>query len=335
MITRIVFSVLNLFFIGCISTYAQSIKSKPLQNQVSITLENDYFVFKNTDRYYTSGIFASYDKAMKPKKSTVLNKTFKIEVGQMIFKQFTRKVWPTVLVSNAYPGGIGVIDRPITGYLFGKYSQQIFYKKQIMLQWGASVGTIGPMSLGRQVQSGFHKTSGVGNWWDWVWDYQLRSEVGVNLHSKFAFSIFKNKRESILQVTPITQATLGTTFTDASQSLFLQIGKTNAMHQSGFWNSRIAEKATTKPIHKNEIFFYYLPTAKYQMYNATVQGGYFLNDKGPIVSDIKPWVISHKLGAMFANDKYSFDASVVYLSKEAETQFNDHAYGSIRFAYRF
>jgi lipid A 3-O-deacylase len=329
---RIVALILVVFFSGIVPSSAQQKKSKPRCSQYTFTLDNDYFLLNGSDRYYTNGVFLSFDQAISAKKLSVIKKTYTIDAGQMIFKQFTRKVWPTVLVSNAYPGGVGAIDRPITGYLFGKYSQSSFYKKQRMVKWGVSVGSIGSLSFGKEMQSGFHKSTGVGNWWDWVWDYQLKSEVGINTHGQFAFSVFKGN--SFVQVTPITNATLGTIFTEASQSVLIQIGKANEMHESAYWNSRVSNNCGLLR-HNTEMFFYYLPGIKHQFYNATVQGGLFAKDKGPITSEVKPWVASHKVGAMLSNGKYTFDMGVVFMGKEAASQFNNHAYGSIKVAYRF
>lgn len=307
-------------------------ESKPgFTKQISIEWDNDYFALGGTDRYYTNGIYLNYKLLAKNSKPGE-KKIWDFELGQAIYKQFTRKVWPTVLASNMYPGGIGALDRPITGYLYGKVSRLHFFDKEQLFEYGISVGTIGDNSFGRQTQANWHKASGVGDWWDWVWKYQLESELGVNLHGQFAKSLFKHDASRFFNLTSLTKATLGTSFTDASQSLVLQAGRFGKMNASSYWNSRLQNQKEEK--QSREYFFYYAPEIKFQVYNATVQGGLFRDDKGPIVSDPEPVVITHTIGAMYGNNRLSAGAGVSFMSKEAQSQRYNHVYGKVQFAYR-
>jgi lipid A 3-O-deacylase len=310
---------------------SQQVKNKAYTKQASLALDNDYLL--GTDRYYTNGIYLSFDKLSRNQNPKVAKKIVGFELGQAIYKQFVRKVWPTVLASNMYPGGVGAIDRPITGYLYGKVKKKIFYTNNHLLQYGISVGTIGPASLGKEVQSGWHSASGVGSWWDWVWNYQLKNEAGINAHGQYAFPILKGKPGSLVNLTSVTNATLGTLFTDVSQSVVLQIGKTNSMRESSYWGSRMGHETTAN--NKKEIFFYYAPEIKYQVYNATVQGGMFGDDKGPITSTPERILFTNSFGLLYGTHRYTVNIGVVFLTKEAVSQRYNHGYGKIGFAYRF
>lgn len=49
-----------------------------------------------------------------------------LEVGQKIFAAHSRKILPSPNIPLNIPGGIDQIDRPIAGYLFGKFSRTSF-----------------------------------------------------------------------------------------------------------------------------------------------------------------------------------------------------------------
>ncbi len=58
-------------------------------------------------------------------------------------------------------------------------------------QWGVSAGTIGKASLGKEMQNSFHRLINVNRSWGWIWDYQLKTEPGVNLHGLYAKELLK------------------------------------------------------------------------------------------------------------------------------------------------
>jgi hypothetical protein len=251
----------------------------------------------------------------------------------MIYTAYSRKILPAG--QSNIPGGISQIDRPIAGYLFGKISSSTFYHDRRLLTLGISVGTIGDNSLGKEVQEFWHKMIGVKDYWNWVWDYQVKNEVGANVHGTFANAIIDPKQQSLFQVTPITQATLGTTFTNLSQSVLLQFGKLRPMSSSSYWHSKLQLSGASADNKNMELFFYYRPEVKYQLYNATIQGGMFRSDKGPLVSEPQPFVFLHEIGVRFSVPKYCVGYYVTFQSKDAKGQFYRQSYASVFVAYRF
>jgi hypothetical protein len=201
-------------------------------------------------------------------------------------------------------------------------------------QWGISLGTIGKAALGEQMQDGFHRLIDVDpSLWGWIWDYQVKTEPGVNLHGLYAKELIADKT-TFFQLTPVTNLTLGTSFTNISEGLFFQFGKLKPVMESAYWNASVEEKGE-RNAKEFELFFYYLPQLKYQLYNATVQGGLFRKDKGPITSSVKPLVFTQQLGALCSLDRYTLRLGVVFESKEAASQRFNHTYASIQGCYRF
>ncbi len=275
------------------------------------------------DRYYTNGLMINYSRVHPSKNAAILKQVSQYEIGQKIFTPFSRKI-----------DSVSQIDRPVTGYLYAHYSQSRFIARNQFYEWGISVGTIGKASLGKAMQNSFHKIIDINsNRWGWIWDHQLKSEPGINLQGRYARGLL-NDKTSFLQITPVTQATVGTSFTNLSQGLLVQIGKINPLHQSAYWNASVTDKQTTAPA-RAELFFYYHPEIKYQLYNATAQGGLFRKDKGPITSSIEPFVVMHQVGALFTLNRYTLKSALILQSKETSSQRFTHNYGSLQMSYRF
>ena len=303
------------------STEAQQHTS--YSKQLSITTENDFYLMQGKDAYYTNGIMINYSKIHHSGSAKFIKQTDQYEIGQKLFTAYSRKIYD-----------VSEIDRPIAGYLYAKFLRSGFMTRNRFFQWGVSLGTIGKAALGKQMQNGFHKLINVDpSLWGWIWDYQLKTEPGINLHGLYGKGLIENKT-SFFQLTPVTNLTLGTSFTNVSEGLFFQLGKLKPSDESAYWNASVEENdaGTTK---KTELFFYYLPELKYQLYNATVQGGLFRKDKGPITSSVKPFVFTQQLGALCSLDRYTLRLGVVFETKEASTQRLNHVYASIQGSYRF
>ncbi|MES2892246.1 MAG: lipid A deacylase LpxR family protein [Bacteroidota bacterium] len=305
-----------------VSLQAQQTGNKNFSKQISVVTDNDRYLLQGNDRYYTNGLVARFSKLHPVTNAKTLKRVDHFEVGQKLFTPYSRKIYD-----------VTQIDRPVTGYLYGKYTQSRFLVRNQLVELGASLGTIGKASLGEAMQNSFHKLIGVNSeWWGWIWDYQLKSEPSINLHGKYAVGLL-NETSSFFQLTPVTQATLGTGFTNISQGVLIQLGRFNHLHESAYWNA--VTQNTSTPAARTEIFFYYHPEVSYQAYNATVQGGLFRKDKGPIVSSPKPFMFVHQVGGMLSISRYILKLEAVLQSKEAKSQLFDHNYGSIQVSYLF
>ena len=317
------FKLISIIFCLFFFFASEAQHSSSYSNQLSFTTENDYYLMQGKDAYYTNGILINYSKIHHPRKRKFIKQTDQYEVGQKIFTAFSRKIY-----------NVSEIDRPIAGYLYAKFLRTSFLTHNRFFQWGVSLGTIGKPALGKQMQNGFHKLIDVDpGIWGWIWDYQLKTEPGINLHGLYAKGLIDDS-ESFFQVTPVTKATLGTSFTHISQAVFFQLGNLKPSGESAYWNASVEEKGV-KAIKKTELFLYYLPELKYQLYNATIQGGLFRKDKGPITSTVNPLVFTQQLGALCSLDRYTLRLGIVFETKEASTQHFHHVYASIQGCYRF
>lgn len=312
--------LLFLCLLAMLPRYATAQTVAPYSQEFSVTSENDRYTFQGKDGYYTNGLLLNYTRAFSGKKGQ--KRLNSIELGQKMFLPYERKIF---LPSE--------IDRPVTGYLYLRYTRTHFSRANGLWQLGASVDAIGDASGARSVQNLFHRWIGISSRWSWVWDYQLNNGVGTNLHGSFAKGLVKHDGSSVFQVVPVTKATVGTSFTNISHGLVLQVGRLRPLHQSAFWNAAVQSDGEASQT-KAEWLFYYYPEVQYQAYNATVQGSVFLKNKGPITSAPEPFVVTHQAGFLFSQGRYLVRLTANFQSKEARSQRFSQRYGSVQVGYR-
>lgn len=308
---------------------AQKSKVSALDQQLTFTCDNNFLLFNGEDGYYTSGLFLRYDRLRSKTWQQAAKQIFSFEVGQQIYTAHSRKILPNP--TQQFPGGLDEIDRPIAGYLYGKASLNTVFKSHKFLSIGISVGSIGQNSLGRETYAFWHRVIGVKEHWNWVWDHQVEEKLGLNLHSTFATPLLAEARR--LQITPITESTVGTSFIDFTQAILFQYGKLLTITNSSYWHTKLQPTAD-EGSRRHELFFYYKPSLSYQLYNATIEGGRFNEQQGISLSP-EPFVFSHEIGLRFSSPRYCLAYQFVLQSKEAKSQFRNQAYGSLVLSFRF
>src|SRR5690554_4527296 len=101
-----ILSICLLFSVSCNYAYAQ----QRIHNELGFRNDNDVYLMRSQDEYYTNGISLFYKRAIDSVKFSQEkweNKLWGIGIGHKIY--------------NAYTGDIESeeeIDRPITGYLY-------------------------------------------------------------------------------------------------------------------------------------------------------------------------------------------------------------------------
>src|SRR5690606_33147155 len=104
---------------------------------------------------------------------------------------------------------------------------------------------------------------------------------------------------------------LGNTFTGLETGILFRTGNINPFYHSVTTQSQVSTKFE-KDLKEQEFYFFLKPSLTYVAYNATIQGGIFVKDKGPVTFDAKPFVFTQQIGAAYANNRWTFDFSVVF-----------------------
>ncbi|WP_017258681.1 lipid A deacylase LpxR family protein [Pedobacter arcticus] len=308
------------FFAFILLTLQSFSQEKIYQNELGFRSDNDAYLGTKQDRYYTNGLFIHFRRAIENKNDSTTKKIWSLNLGHEMY--------------NARSGQITEIenvDRPFASYLYAGGSLQWLKPNENILKLAIQMGTIGPAALGKEVQTvlhdfvGFYDISG--------WQYQVNDEFGVNLKLNLQYFLFRNKNKNLDFSLPIN-VSLGNTFTGLDAGILFRTGSINPFYHSVATQSNIATKVQTG-LKKQEFYFFLKPALTYVAYNATIQGGLFVKDKGPVTYKPIPFVFSQQIGASYANKRFTVDLSVIFKSKELASATKSEQYGSVAFYYRF
>lgn len=295
--------------------------------ELKVTSDNDNYCLNLHDGYYTNGLFVTLNYAPvglnnRIRETSKLSKIVgQYQAGQMIFT-------PEFVTPKTTKD---LMDRPFAGYLFLQKSLTFYYKKGHVLKTTLAVGTIGNNSLAEQTQIFIHKTLGLLH--PKGWNYQIHNEVGVNLQGQYWHELLlASWRKSRFDLHSLSQLTVGNTFTNASAGFLFRAGRFARPDQSSAFDARVGREGSPAP---TELYVFVQPAYQYQFYNATVQGGYFTNDAGAILSPLRHWGYRHDIGLVFSPPRWTFQIMYTYKQREAETMRHNEQFVGLTTAYRF
>ena len=296
-------------------------QQKNYQHQFLLVSENDSYTLKIIDRYYTNGIALRFSKALKEtsNKKKVLNS----EIGQSIYTAYdTRK--------NHYARNL---DRPYTGFLYGKAGLSYLYKNENVLRWNVIAGVTGEAAKGQETQRFIHRLLGIKQ--AYGWEPQLRTDVAFNLQASYIQHLVKPASKKSFDAFIVTDAMVGSTFTKFSAGALFRLGALESSYNSAWWDGRITSSNNEQNLKHHELFFYFEPSVVVQAYNATLQGGLFADQDGRFTSEIEPFIYQHKFGLMYARKKWTTQLGYTYRTREAESMIGKEVYGTIAIGYQF
>lgn len=282
--------------------------------------DNDLYLFNKQDQYYTNGIFLNIRRTVDSTSLTPkeVNRLWGVTIGQKMYNAYTAQI--------RY---IEEVDRPITAYLFLAASIDRYFSNETLLSLTGEIGTIGQRALGRQFQEGIHKVLSLYEIAGW--EYQLENAFGVDAGIQYGGLLYRNSTKRF-DLSANAEAVLGLNHTSASLAPTFRFGRMNQLFQSAYTSSRL--QAKEKPAGK-EFFFYYNPQLKFVGYDATLQGGMFLQNKGPVTHTPTRWMLYHRFGVMHAKNALTLRMQYIFYSKEVPGMFFRHRYGSVGMSYRF
>ena len=295
-------------------------QAQSFKYQISLKLDNDQYIDPNHDRYYTDGTVVDFTYAAKPVSNKKwIKKVVEFQFGQQIYNASTAHIYDKNL-----------FDRPLTGYLFANGAYSWFYRDESALKLTAQLGVIGPDALGEQVQNDFHRLFGLYPAGPWN-KYQLKNAFGAEVDADYKKVLYKT-RGNWFDITADPEVMLGNTFSLANAGVLLRLGNLNQLFESAGTNSRVNDDETHTP--KNEFYFFAEPQLSYVAYNATIQGGLFIKDKGPVFG-IYHVVYTQQLGLQFASARWSASYTAFVKTREVKSTALGDQWGSINLAYRF
>jgi len=313
-----VFLITILFVFNAAISNAQESSYK---SEFGFISDNDSYLAQGQDRYYTNGLFIKFRTALDQSalKNPKLNKViWELEAGQKMYNPQTGSILDP-----------GFIDRPFAAYLYGGGALNLLFNSESNLKLSIQLGTIGPSAKGKEAQELLHNTFGFYEINGWQW--QVNNEFGINSTIEFN-KLINRLRSGKTDFSLNSYLNAGNTFAGIGAGILFRTGAINPLHSSASTQSTISNNSRSK--FEREFFFYAKPMIHYIAYDATIQGGMFINDKGPAVFDVKPMVFSQQAGAVFSINRWTADFSVLFKSREIKSNAKPHQYGSFALLYR-
>ncbi|HWK56013.1 MAG TPA: lipid A deacylase LpxR family protein [Parapedobacter sp.] len=282
--------------------------------------DNDLYLFNKQDQYYTNGVFFSIRKTVDSTSLSTneANRIWGVTIGQKMYNAYTANI--------RY---IEEVDRPITAYLFLAANLDRYFERERLFSVTAEIGTIGQRALGKQFQESIHKAFRL---YDIAgWQYQLKNAFGIDATTRYGGLLYRNPTQWF-DISGQVAATLGLNHTGFAIAPSFRFGRINPLHQSVYTSSRLQVRGNTVA---KELFLYYSPRLHFVGYDATLQGGMFLRDKGPVTHTPARWVWYNQVGMMYAKNALSLHFQYIFYTKEVPGMFFRHRYGSVGMGYRF
>ncbi len=317
---RIIF-LISAFFV-CGYGFAQTEPRKTFANEITITVDNDIFLFN--DWYYTAGHEISYRKLLD-KKQTLAKLVAQTNVPTKTIVSFNlgNKIFTPKRTQFANPVNM---DRPYAGFDYGSFSISRLKGLSIVSSLEFELGLVGEATgLGAlqewwHTQAGFEKPSG--------WDTQIANEVTFNLNYQFQknFNVLKD-----IDLVSTSGVFVGTGSNKIAQDITIRMIDFNPITESVFSNNRLAINGNQD---KEEVFLFAGIGIDYVISNIFLEGSLFNNNQSFFTVEATPWVLRRNFGIMYARNRGSFALSVNNIAKEV-SKGSSHSYVRLAFSLRF
>lgn len=296
---------------------AQKEKKDYYSKEFSVLTENDAYMLKHKDGYYSAGLFLQLSKASEKDSHKIVTR---YELGQAMFTTGDRR---------AVLRGEETIDRPYAGYLYAKYARDKFISNNEIFSWNASLGVTGRWSLAQQLQDAYHKL--INLYYYPYWETQIPNAIGANAGINYKNNLTSS---SLLKVVYTAEANAGMFYTNAKLGAYFCLGNFENNDNSALFNARINSKETSTK-RKYELFVYCYPQIMFQGYNATLQGTLFYKTGNAITSKPNAVMYQQTFGIAYSKPRWTAKFETNYQTKETPLQNREQRYGSVQFAYRF
>ena len=306
-----------LFFFISHFIFSQSKFSK----EISLITDNDLYVSKVNDRYYTSGVFLTFSYLSESKNDQLEKRILEWQIGHEMFTPYKSIV-----------EDISEHDRPFAAYLYGSFGINRLYKNNSNFKTTLQIGIIGSNAFGKELQDfihdiyGFNKAVG--------WKHQIKNAFGLNLNAEYIKHLTKSSN-NYFDISWVNSGKIGTIYSNISTGFYGRIGfkPLQKIANSIAFNTSINNKKTNY-VREVETFIYIKPMLRYAFYDATLQGS-FLNKNSEVTNELVPLVFNLEVGLRFTANRFNFGYVYNYNSNKSKNLRYDNGqpYGSILINY--
>lgn len=288
--------------------------------EIELRNDNDMYLFNLQDQYYTNGLYLNIRKIfdsskLKPAES---NRLWDIALGHQIYNAYTAQI-----------DSLEAVDRPITAHFFLRAGLNHFFGQDQLFSYGVQVGTIGKRAAGEFLQGQLHYL--LNMYHAAGWEFQLNNAWGANLYLQHNVLVGRAKTNWI-DLSFNSHLIGGTQDLRIKAGPILRLGKLSPYSQSAHFGARLQARDITPD---REWYAYYKPEVNVVFYDATLQGGMFVADKGPFTSTPNRWLLSNNFGVVYAHQHITFKMQYFFNTKESKNSWFRHQYGSVALGVRF
>jgi lipid A 3-O-deacylase len=277
--------------------------------------DNDFFT--KTDNYYSQGITAEYVHPALKKflltKLLIKSKNSDTRYG-ITFNIFGYT--PSTIESDAILYGDRPYESSMSFKTFLTGSDSIH---QHRIASSFSLGVIGPLAQGKEIQTGIHRW--LNNRIPKGWQHQVQNDIIINYKLNYEKKLMKTGKRFLLN--GAAEAKLGTLHNRVSGGFNFMIGNFNNPYQ-------------TDKRKKIEYYLYVQSRVNFIGYDATMQGGLF-NRKSPYTissGDVSRITFQSDAGMIVNFKKLYLSYTQSFLTKEFRTG-RYHRWGGISFGFSF
>lgn len=285
------------------------------KSEFSLANENDVYLLRDNDKYYSNGIITHYRWVPNEMQSDSSKKIFDIELSQ---KFYTPQDLNLLSFEN--------YDRPYAGLLYGGFSISKFKEKNRRSMIGLELGVVGRGSGAQGFQEWYHDAFGFPK--PRGWEYQIPNEVVFNLRGEYNQQKFLTPGK--FDLISSTEFSLGTAFAHGIQRFDLRFGSLQSLRNSSFKNAMIGA-GSEHTLRHNYFFLGY--GLQYVWHNITINGSIWNND-AIHTETATPWVRHLRFGWVSNSDKATFKITYNWSSPEVGG-IRRHAYLALELLLRF
>lgn len=225
-------TIVSLSFLGIVHS----------QRYVNVHVDNDLYF--GIDRYYSSGIFLSYGKVLKPKKDSLTTDKQRVTHQWTLGQEINT---PSFRLTRE----LSKMDYPYNGWLFFRFVEDRFKQPNFGVGWGIEVGTTGAnASFAAPLQNTYHKY--ILNLKPLSWAYSIPQRFHLNLQTTLRWGLPINKK---LKLVKESKLQLGTFRTGGYSRIGMQFGNLEGLP---FFGNRVEYYTSGSAFFLGNVFHYSL-----------------------------------------------------------------------------
>lgn len=328
----IVFGIV-IFILGMPAiSLAQVDREKTFAREAHLTVDNDAMLLGKNDKYYSSGVFATYRRLMSLDHGLVkwMNKGDKVSKA-IVNYQFAHRMYTPVDIKFAEEERI---DRPYAGWVNLGIGIHYYFKRNTVLKFEYDLGLLGPGTRTGEIQRWWHNVFNMKK--PRGWDFQINNTIATHVSGMLQKRLIE--ADQSFDLIASTSFKVGTIMNNVRQGLTFRLGRIHALDNSSFSDAKMGQerkKVQEIPEDKRiqEFFFFTTFTAERVFYNATIEGN-LIGDPSFFTKERVPMVYHTSVGVSRSGRMYDFTIAMNFRSKEVVGA-QRHIYVTITMAHRF